>query len=438
MSSIIDSEPSSFEEAAGQQVWKDAMMEEYQSIMKNDVWDIVLRPEGKSVVTSKWIYKIKHVADGSIEKYKARFVARGFSQKEGVDYEETFAPVTRYTSIRVVISLASVMGWRIHQMDVKTTFLNGVIEEEVYIEKPQGFEVHGRESHVCRLKKALYGLKQAPRAWYSRIDGYLQSMGFTKSEADPNLYLIQVGEDPLILVLYVDDLFLTGAEKLIASCKRDLASEFEMKDIGLMHYFLGLEVWQQPGEIFLGQGKYAVEILRRFGMMDCKSMTTPMITNLKKLGASDSDLVDPTMYRQLIGSLMYLVNTRPNICFVVNTLSQFMVESRQVHWVAAKHVLRYLRGTVGFGLRYVGGDGVRLHGYSDSDWAGSAVDRKSTSGGCFSLGSTVVSWFSRKQTSVALSSAEAEYMAASLASCEAIWLRKLLAGLSGQVLEPTW
>jgi hypothetical protein len=162
-----------------------------------------------------------------------------------------------------------------------------------------------------------------------------------------------------------------------------------------------------------------------------------MITNLKKLGASDSDLVDPTMYRQLIGSLMYLVNTRPDICFVVNTLSQFMVEPRQVHWVAAKHVLRYLRGTVGFGLRYVGGDGVRLHGYSDSDWAGSAVDRKSTSGGCFSLGSTVVSWFSRKQTSVALSSAEAEYMAASLASCEAIWLHKLLAGLFGQVLEPT-
>jgi hypothetical protein len=164
--------------------------------------------KGKSVVTSKWIYKIKHTADGSIEKYKARFVARGFSQKEGVDYEETFAPVARYTSIRVVISLASVMGWKIHQMDVKTTFLNGVIEEEVYIEQPQGFEVHGRESHVCRLKKALYGLKQAPRAWYSRIDGYLQSMGFTKSEADPNLYLIQVGKDPLILVLYVDDLFL--------------------------------------------------------------------------------------------------------------------------------------------------------------------------------------------------------------------------------------
>jgi hypothetical protein len=197
-----------------------------------------------------------------------RFVVRGFSQKEGVDYEETFSPVTRYASIRVVISIASVMRWRIHQMDVKTNFLNGIIEEEVYIEKPQGFEVHGRESHVCRLKKSLYGLKHAPRAWYSRIDRYLQSMGFTKSEVDPNLYFILVGSDPLILVLYVDDLFLTGAEELIAGCKADLASEFEMKDIGLMHYFLGLEVWQVSREIFLGQGKYAVEILRRFRMED--------------------------------------------------------------------------------------------------------------------------------------------------------------------------
>ena len=181
-------------------------------------------------------------------------------------------------------------------MDVKIMFLNGVIEEEVYIEQRLGFEVHGRDSHVCKLKKDLYGLKQAPRAWYSGIDSYLVSMGFVKSEADPNLYLLLVGDDPLILVLYVDDLFLTGSENLIARCKRDLAEEFEMKDLGLMHYFLGLEVWQHEGEISLGQGKYAVEILRRFGMEDWKPMTTPMITNLKKLNAFELELVDYTMY----------------------------------------------------------------------------------------------------------------------------------------------
>jgi hypothetical protein len=172
VSSIREFEPSTFGEASGRQVWRDAMMEEYNSIMKNDVWEVVPRPEGKSVVTSRWLYKLKHAGDGSIEKYKARFVARGFSQVEGVDYDETFALVARYTSIRAVISIAAEMGWKIHQMDVKTAFMNGLIQEEVYIEQPLGFEVHERVSHVCRLKKALYGLKQALGAWYSRIDAY--------------------------------------------------------------------------------------------------------------------------------------------------------------------------------------------------------------------------------------------------------------------------
>ena len=204
MSHTSDAEPSIYEEATEKQIWKDAMMEEYQSIMKNNVWEVVPRPKGKSVVTSKWIYKIKHVVDGSIEKFKARFVARGFSQKEGIDYDETFAPVARYTSIRTIISLAVVLGWRLPQMDVKTAFLDGIIEEEVYIEQREGFVVHGKESHVCRLKKALYGLKQAPRAWYGRIDGFLVSLGFTKSVADSNLYCKVVDGQSLILVLYVD------------------------------------------------------------------------------------------------------------------------------------------------------------------------------------------------------------------------------------------
>jgi hypothetical protein len=198
----------------------------------------------------------------------------------------------------------------------------------------------------------------------------------------------------------VDDLFLTGEEKLITECKKRLASEFEMKDLGLMHYFLGLEVWQNPERIFLNQGKYAVEILKRFDMLECKSMNTPMEAKLKLLVDTSSELIDATLYRQIIGSLMYLTNTRPNICFVVNTLSKFLVEPRHVHLVAAKHVMRYLKGTLDCGLSYDGDHDFTLSGYTDSDWVGSVSDRKSTSGCCFSLGSAIISWQSRKQSSI--------------------------------------
>jgi hypothetical protein len=289
--------------------------------MRNEVWEILPKPKEKSVVTSKWVYKIKHATHGSVDKYKEILLARGFSQKEGEDYDKTFAPVERYTSIRTIISLAASMGWNLHQMDVKTTFLNGAIEEEVCIEQPQGFKVHNRDNHVCRLKKSLYGLKQAPRAWYARMDSYLTRLGFSKSHVDPNLYYKVVDNTPVILLLYVYDLFITGEESLIIQCKKDLASEFDMKDLGLMYYYLGLEVWQKHGEVFLEQGKYAIKILQKFGMMDCKSMDTPMNADIRKLKVPDSNLVDPSLYRQLIGSFMYLVNTQQDICFVVNTLS---------------------------------------------------------------------------------------------------------------------
>jgi len=211
--------------------------------MKNGVWEIIPRPEDRSVATSKWIYKIKHAIDGSVDKYKARFVARGFSQLEGIDYEETFSPTTRYTTIRSLVSLAASMGWNIHHMDVKIAFMNGTIDE-VYIEQPLGFEIKDRKAYVCKLKKALYGLKQAPRAWYVRVDAYLQRLGFTKSFVDSNLYIKVVNNEPVIILLYVDDLLLTGVEGRIEECKKQLAAKFDIKDLGLMHYYLGLEVWQ--------------------------------------------------------------------------------------------------------------------------------------------------------------------------------------------------
>eukprot|EP00253_Pinus_taeda_P014573 PITA_14573 len=281
-------------------------------------------------------------------------------------------------------------------MDVKTAFLHGSTKEEVYVEQPEGFEIHNRESHVRRLKKALYGLKQAARAWYERIDNYLMKLGFTRSEADPNLYFKVEDDKPLILVLYVDDLFLTGADPLIHKCKRELAFEFKMKDLGLMDYFLGLEVWQKQGEFFLSQGKYVVKILERFGMVDCKPVTTPMELNFKKLCGSVAKpaLGNASEYRELIGALMFLVKSRLDICFAVNTLSQYMLESHHSHWIGAKNLLRYLRGIITHGLR---------------------------------------SLPKMKQKLVA--SCEAEYIAASMASCEAVWLRKLFSELFGHTLD---
>eukprot|EP00253_Pinus_taeda_P022059 PITA_22059 len=261
------------------------------------------------------------------------------------------------------------MGWKIHQMDVKTAFLNGKIKEEVYIEQPEGFEIFDHESHVCKLKRALYGLKQTPRAWYTRIDNYFTGLGFTKSEADANLYHIMVEGKPLIIFLYVNDLILTGDDQLIQSCKEDLVREFEMKDMGLMHYFLGMEVLQKYGEVFVSQGKYANEILRCFHMEKCKPIQTPL----------------------------------------------------------GRRMLLQVRRT----------EGVKLQGFTDVDWAGSPSDWKSTSGGIFNLGLAAVSWYNRKQRLVALSSVEAKYMAASEAACEAIWMRKILVGLFGQMMDPT-
>jgi len=219
------------------------MAKEYKSIMKNDLWDVVPRPKGKSMVTSKWLFKIKHGVDGIIDKYKARFVARGFSHKEGEYYDEIFSLVARYTTICSIVAFVVGQGWTLHQSGIKTKFLHGILHEEVYVEKPHGLEVEDQKTHVCKLKKAFYGLKKDPRAWYVHIDNYLTKLGFKRSNVHPNLYLKVVQGMSLILVLYVDDLFLTGSEPLMSEYKMEPTSKFKMKDLGLMHYFLGLEVW---------------------------------------------------------------------------------------------------------------------------------------------------------------------------------------------------
>lgn len=438
MSLIIETvkEPVTVEEAMSDPNWKAAMQSEYDSIMKNDTWEIVDKPAKRKVIGTKWVWKVKYKADGSLDKYKARLVAQGFSQVEGFDVDETFAPTAKMTTIRLVIAAAAHYGWVVHQMDVKSAFLNGQLEEEVYVAQPPGFQVPNAEDKVCKLKKALYGLKQAPRAWYKRIDSFFLEHGFYRSKSEANLYVLSEEAKRVLIVLYVDDLVITGDhEENIRKTQEWLSQEFEMTDLGLLHYCLGIEVWQKPHNIFISQQRYVRELLIAFGMSECKSVVTPMEGNTKLSVDDPSEQVDGKLYRRLVGSLIFLCNTRPDISYAVGVLSRFSNKPRENHWQAGMRILKYLRGTLEYGITYKTGD--LLYGYCDSDWAGDIDSRKSVTGYGFMFGGSIISWASKKQPTVALSSTEAEYKAACVASSEAVWLRRILSDIGIPMKEAT-
>ena len=348
---LIANEPQGFQEAAQEEEWIDAMNEEIKMIEKNRTWELVDKPRDKEIIGLKWVYKIKYDEDGSIQKYKARLVAKGYSQQPEVDFNETYAPVVRMETIRSVLALAAQLKLQVFQLDVKFSFLNGELKEEVYIKQPQGYVIEGKEEKVYRLRKALYGLKQAPRAWNSNIDGYLIQNGFTKSPSEPSLYIkTQESHDFLILCLYVDDLIYMGTNsKMIEDFKKAMMSEYEMTDLGAMKYFLGMQVKQSPGRIFLSQEKYVEDMLKNFNMSDCKPMTTPMATNEKLSKYDGKDKVDALLYRSMVGSLIYLTNTRPDIVHAVSIVSRFMSEPSKAHLAAVKRILRYIKGTKSHG-----------------------------------------------------------------------------------------
>ena len=434
---FADCEPVTFEEACGDQHWRKAMDEEIHAIEKNDTWELTDLPVDKKPIGVKWVYKTKFKPTGEIDRFKARLVAKGYKQKPGIDYFEVFAPVARLDTIRMLISLSAQNNWKIHQMDVKSAFLNGTLEEEVYVEQPAGYEIEGNEDKVYRLKKALYGLKQAPRAWYKKIDSYFLQHGFQRCPFEHTLYIkfIDPG-DVLIVCLYVDDLIFTGNNsKMIAEFREAMIKCFEMTDLGLMSYFLGIEVVQQSDGIFISQKKYAVDILKKFKMENSKPVSTPVEEKLKLTRGNGGKRVNPTYYKSLIGSLRYLTATRPDIVFGVGLLSRFI--PRDYHLQGAKRILRYIKGTLTDGIFYANNDDVKLVGYTDSDWAGDLETRKSTSGYAFHLGSGAVSWSSKKQPVVALSTAEAEYIAATSCATQAVWLRRILEVMHQKQNTPT-
>ena len=403
-------EPTSVAAALGDKNWVEAMDTEYQALLRNNTWHLVPKPKGKNIIGSKWVYRIKRKADGSIDRYKARLVAKGFKQRYGIDYEDTFSPVVNAATIRLILSVAVSQGWSLRQLDVQNAFLHGVLDEEVYMYQPPGYVDRAHPSYVCKLDKALYGLKQAPRAWYARLCSKLLELGFASSKADTSLFYYRKHGYTLLVLVYVDDIIVASSSSAATmALLRDLQSDFALKDLGELHYFLGIEVKKTPQGLHLSQQKYAADILRRAGMSNCNPVDTPL-TLLEKLsltkGAKLGD-IDST-YRSMVGALQYLTLTRPDLCFAVNKVCQFLHAPTTDHWSAVKRILRYVKGTCDIGLHLRKSSSAIVSAFSDADWAGCVDDRRSTGGFAVFFGCNLVSWSARKQATVSRSSTEAE------------------------------
>ncbi|WVZ17444.1 hypothetical protein V8G54_010426 [Vigna mungo] len=428
---LAGSEPVNINEALSQSHWKKAMEEELRSIERNETWKMVDLPPNKRCIGVKWVFKTKLNPDGTVSKHKARLVAKGFLQREGIDFQEVYAPIARLETIRVVIAIACAKKWTLSALDVKSAFLHGHLEEEVYVKQPPGFSSEENKHKVYKLNKALYGLRQAPRAWNKRINDFLISQGFERSRVEHSLY-VKVGDkgNILVLCLYVDDLMVTGScLEEIVSFKTILKAEFDMTDLGRLSYFLGLEFTYTAAGVFMHQKKFIQDLLDKFRMTQCNAARNPLDVNAKLTQIEEEESVGETWYKQIIGSLRFLCNSRPDLAYGVGLLSRFMSKPKKSHLIAAKRILRYVRGTSDHDILFSYGmkeEVLRLVGYTDSDFGGDQVERKSTSGSIFFINDVPVSWSSKKQTIVALSSCEAEYVAGCSAVCQGIWLCEIL------------
>ena len=429
MSYMIENDPQSFKEAVSgpeARLWKEAINSEVESILHIHTWEMVDLPPGCKPLGYKWIFKKKMKADGSIDKYKARLVIKGYRQKEGLDYFDTYSPVTRITSICMLIAIAALYNLEIHPMDVKTAFLNGDLDEEIDMEQPEGFIVPGQEKKVCRLVKSLYELKQAPKQWHEKFDHAVISDGFKINECDKCIHMKNTNKDYVIICLYVDDMLIIGSNiEIIKTTKKMLNSKFDMKDMGVANVILGIKKFRTSEGYTLSQSHYVEKILSKFGKHDDRPAMTPIDPNLQ-LFKNTGKGVSQLEYSQIIGSLMYLINcSRPDLAYAVSRLSRYTSNPGKSHWMAIIRVLRYLRHTQNYGLHYMRYLAV-LEGYSDANWISDSNDTKSTSGYVFTLGGAEVSWKSSKQTCIARSTMESEFITLDKTGEEAEWLQNFL------------
>lgn len=428
-----------FQQARTNPQWQSAMQEEIDSIQSNHTWTLVSLPPNARAISSKWVYKLKPGTSTHPPRYKARLVARGFEQKDGVDFLETFAPVVRWETIRILVAIAVHLGWPLHQLDVLTAFLNGILKEDVYMHQPPGFARPGTEHLVCKLHRSLYGLKQSPRAWYARLHAALLAWNLIQSNADPNLYFAHIGQHTVALLVYVDDILLTGScPQLIAQLKHHLHTTFRTKDLGPLQQYLGVQFDRTPTGLHMHQREYALSILRQFGMEACSPSTTPLPEGIVLSKDSTTPSVDATLYRMLVGKLLFLTKTRPDLTHAVSVVSRFMQHPQEAHLQAAKHILRYVRRYPDLGLFFKQGEENLLRGYTDADYGQDVDDRISVGAYIFFLGNSPISWNSKKQSSTSRSSCESEYRALAQCSCEAVWIRRLLEELRFLGNKPTY
>ena len=418
--------------------WQAAIDEELKSLKDNHTWDLVELPQGRKAIANKWVFKLKCDKDGNIIRYKARLVAKGFTQIYGIDYTDTFAPTAKLTTIRFLLSLAATRDYEVQQLDVKTAFLNGKLTEEIYMLQPEGCSSSQKEL-VCKLNRGIYGLKQAGRAWYATLSEHLRSLDYRRVEADHSVFT-KTMPHLIIVCVYVDDFILIAKEtQHIDAEKAKLAKKFDLADLGEVNYLLGLNIERDRTNRIatISQERYIADIIKRFRMDDAKPCHTPMALGSPENKDDQTLSVQRDVpYQSLLGSLMYIMlATRPDIAFAIGFLSRYSSTPTEQHWNMCKRVIRYLKATATHKL-HLGGNDWNIHGYADADWAGDVRDRKSTTGYVFTDATGAISWSSKKQTTIALSTVEAEYVAYSEATREATWLVQLSRELNHRINAP--
>lgn len=430
--------------------WMAGMDKEMNSIKSREVWKLVppsMVPRGRNIIGCRQVCHIKRDASGHEVEHKVRLVAQGFTQVAGMDYTDTFAPVAHMESMRTILHIGAQRNWLLRQFDMKTAFLYGELEEEIYMRQPKGYEEKGKEDHIALLQKGLYGLKQGGRQWNKKLHAAMTGFSYQRITVDHCMYTRTTDKGTSIVAIHVDDMLASASsEQEMDALKKDLQSLFEIKDLGDVHWLLGVAITrdQQSHTVTLSQAAYVDTIVSRFKMEKAYPVSTPLEPGVRlSVSMCPKDEKGKTKmakkpYQMIVGSLMYTaITTRPDISFAVQQLSQFSSNPGRQHWKAAKRVVRYLKGTRDYGLVLGGKRNIRLTRYTDADWANDPDRRRSISGYLFSLGGGVISWSSQKQQTVATSSCEAKYMAASYCTKEALWLRNLLEHLGIAQRNPT-